>query len=65
MLDDALVLSKYRLDKKNVIVSILIVLDDALVLRADSKLIKKINAYNVSILIVLDDALVLEKQRLY
>ena len=31
MLDDALVLSKYRLDKKNVIVSILIVLDDALV----------------------------------
>ena len=44
-------------------VSILVVLDDALVLGATISI--TIERYEVSILVVLDDALVLERQKLY
>ena len=46
----------------DVMVSILVVLDDALV---PLQIKNNLNSSGVSILVVLDDALVLEKQRLY
>ena len=56
MLDDALVHSSNKFVASLVIVSILIVLDDALVLSQLSELMQENGV--VSILIVLDDALV-------
>ena len=64
MLDDALVRRDQHLQGKGEHrVSILVVLDDALVLVMVWHFLDRVTS--VSILVVLDDALVLEKQRLY